>query len=86
MANHIQWTQKAVRELSKIDARYRDAIRQKVAMLADFPQVYLDIKHLQGNEYRLRHGDYRVLFALIDGVPKIVQIQKIARRSEQTYR
>ena len=36
MPNAIEWTQKAIRQLSKIDTRYRKAIRDKVGQLSDF--------------------------------------------------
>lgn len=46
-----------------------------------------DIKKLQGqdNKYRLRVGFYRVIFEWIDGEPKIIEIQFIKKRDEQTY-
>ncbi len=81
----IEWTQKAIRELSKIDRRYEQAIRNKIDQLKDFPQVNLDIKHLENANYRLRHGDYRIFFTVIDEVPKIIKIQKISRRTSKTY-
>ena len=82
----IEWTQKAIRELSKIDKQYHTAIRNKVNQLATFPQVNLDIKHLEGSTYRLRHGDYRIFFQYIEEVPKIIKIQKISRRTSQAYK
>lgn len=84
----IEWVQKAIRELRQIDTRYQQAIRDKVNKLINFPQVSenLDIKHLEGSKYRLRHGDYRVFFEVIDEVPKIIQIQKVKRRTSQTYK
>lgn len=86
--NKIEWSQKAGRQLMKIDKRYTKAIIEKVARLADFPQVALDIKKMHGseNQYRLRVGDYRVLFEVLDGVPKIINIQQISRRTTQTYK
>ena len=86
MENKIECTQKAIRELSKIDRRYHTVIRNKVNQLATFPQVNLDVKHLDGSTYRLRHGDYRIFFQYIEEVPKIIKIQKISRRTSQTYK
>lgn len=84
----IEWLQKAIRELSQIDRRYQLAIKTKVEKLVNFPQVpeNLDIKHLEGSKYRLRHGDYRIFFEVIDDVPKIIQIQKVKRRKTTTYK
>lgn len=81
----IEWAQKAKRELSKIDQRYRQPILEKVKQLADFPKVHLDIKHLNGSKYRLRHGDYRILFEVEDGIAKIIKIQTVRRRNNRTY-
>ncbi|WP_304335434.1 type II toxin-antitoxin system RelE/ParE family toxin [Conchiformibius steedae] len=86
MTNQVEWTTKATRQLLQIDRRYIAAIREKVAKLTEFPQVHLDIKHLENNQYRLRHGDYRVFFEVIDGTPKIINIQKIQRRNNRTYK
>lgn len=87
MANRIKWQPKALKQLLKIDGRYIPKIRQAINNLADFPDVLLDIKKLQGQEskYRLRVGGYRVIFEWIDGEPKIIEIQAIKKRDEQTY-
>lgn len=84
--NKVEWTVRAASQLLKIDRRYIATIREKVSALAGFPNVHLDIKHLGGCEYRLRHGDYRVFFEVVDGVPKIIKIQKIQRRNSRTYK
>ncbi|MGX3067129.1 type II toxin-antitoxin system RelE family toxin [Ursidibacter arcticus] len=87
MANSIKWQPKALKQLFKIDVRYIPKIKQAVNSLVDFPNVLLDIKKLQGQEskYRLRIGGYRVVFEWIDGEPKIIEIQAIKKRDEQTY-
>lgn len=84
----IEWQQKAIRELNQIDTRYKQAIKDKVNKLIDFPQVpeNLDIRHLEDKKYRLRHGDYRVFFEVIEGTPKIIKIQKVRRRKTTTYK
>lgn len=86
MANEIEWTGKATKQLLAIDQRYVRAIKEKVDKLADFPQVQLDIKHLENNHYRLRHGDYRIFFDVIDGVPTVIKIQQVQRRKTGTYK
>lgn len=87
MANRIKWQPKALKQLLKIDGRYIPKIQQAINNLSDFPDVLLDIKKLQGQEskYRLRVGGYRVIFEWIDGEPKIIEIQAIKKRDEQTY-
>lgn len=87
MQNEIKFTSKAIKNLSKVDKRYYEAIKRKILILANFPNVELDIKKLQGEAdcYRLRVGRYRIIFEWIDGVPKIIEIQAIVKRDEQTY-
>lgn len=85
--NKIAFTAKAIKNLKQIDQRYYNIIKQKILTLAEFPNVDLDIKKLHGqpNKYRMRVGRYRVLFEVIDGQPKIIEIQAIAKRDERTY-
>lgn len=87
MANAIKWLSKATKDLAKIDYRYQQRMLDKVEELANFPNVDLDIKKLQGSsgKYRLRVGSYRVLFEWIDGKPKIIEIKSVKIRDEQTY-
>ena len=87
MENEVKWTNRATRQLTMIDQRYVDAIRRKVAILKNFPNVELDIENLGDNKYRLRHGDYRIFFEWKKNEqPKIIRIQKIMRRQSKTYK
>ncbi|AWK41735.1 type II toxin-antitoxin system RelE/ParE family toxin [Photorhabdus laumondii subsp. laumondii] len=83
----VIWSKAAIKQLTRIDTRYQKTIKQKVSSLTDFPLVALDIRKLSGfdNRYRLRVGDYRVLFELLDGEPNILEIQEIRRRQTKTY-
>lgn len=78
-----------MKELLSIDDRYQAQIKNKVAELVNFPNVTLDIKKLKGqggaNKYRLRVGAYRVLFEWINDEPRIIEIQAVKARNEQTY-
>lgn len=86
--NHIVWKKKALKQLVKIDSRYQKSIVNKVDELTSFPQVSLDIKALQGQDdyYRFRVGDYRVIFSVQNGEPTIICIERVAKRTDQTYR
>lgn len=85
--NQINWTKKALKQLLSIDQRYISNIRKKVNQLTTFPDVKLDLKKMKGEEsqYRLRVGDYRILFEVINGEPTIINIQTIKRRTSTTY-
>lgn len=83
----VKWSKKAIKQLLTIDTRYRKLISEKVNKLVTFPAVDLDIKKLQStdNQYRLRVGDYRIIFEIIDSKPVICTIREVKRRTSQTY-
>lgn len=83
----VIWSKRSLKQLRQIDSRYRDAIREKVNKLVCFPSVALDIKKMQGagEKYRMRVGDYRVLFQIVKGEPVICNIEEIIRRTSKTY-
>lgn len=83
----IVWTVKAFKQLNRIDTRYRQQIKRKVDELAGFPMVDLDLKKLNSKnaQYRLRVGDYRVIFEIIDDEPRVLEVQEVLRRTSRTY-
>ncbi|MDC9615374.1 type II toxin-antitoxin system RelE/ParE family toxin [Xenorhabdus khoisanae] len=83
----VIWSKAATKQLVRIDTRYQKAIKNKVVLLTGFPLVDLDIKKLTGTEtqYRLRVGDYRILFELSGKAPKILEVQEVKRRQTKTY-
>lgn len=85
--NRVNWTKDALRQLIKIDSRYQNAVKEKANALTTFPNESLDTKKLKGevNQWRLRVGNYRIIFEVINGEPKIINIQAIKRRSDRTY-
>lgn len=85
--HRVNWTKDALRQLIKIDSRYQKAVKEKANALTTFPNESLDTKKLKGevNQWRLRVGNYRIIFEVINGEPKIINIQAIKRRSERTY-
>lgn len=83
--NTILWTRKAVKQLRKLDPQHQIAIRDGVTTLEGMPECQ-NIKSLTNHPYgyRLRVGQYRVLFDW-DGAIKIVQIEEVRKRDERTY-
>lgn len=83
--NTINWTRKAVKQLLKLHSQHQVQIRDAVTALKDMPEV-INIKALVGHEYgyRLRVGNYRVLFDW-DGTVKVISIQEVKKRDERTY-
>jgi len=86
--NTIEWSTKAARQIRKIDdKRKRQGLFAEVQQLAHWPNCPGDIKRLQGrDDYRLRVGDYRVIFEVDQsGKPIIVTIMQVEKRNERIY-
>lgn len=83
--NTINWTRKAVKQLLKLHTPHQLQIRDAVTQLGAMPDVS-NVVVLTQHEYgyRLRVGDYRVLFDW-DGTVKIISIQEVKKRDERTY-
>jgi mRNA interferase RelE/StbE len=67
--------------LQSLNRPDKNRITEKIMMLKRNPDdVRLDVKHLQGQDYyRLRIGDWRVIYARDDDI-KIIAIVKIKPR------
>jgi mRNA interferase RelE/StbE len=76
----VEIDDKAIKDLSKIDKKEAIKILNKIENLQDFPQV-ANIKRLTNFEppYRLRVGNYRVLFELRDD---IITVYRVKHRSK----
>ena len=70
----------AIRDLKKIDTKNKNHIHSRILELAKFPNV-ANIKKLTNFEpaYRLRVGDYRVLF---DIYKDTIEIGRVLHRKE----
>lgn len=84
--NTINWQPKAFKQLRKLPAPAAQSITAAVkSELTDLAQAR-NVKKLTGHEYgyRLRVGNYRVMFDF-DGAVRIVTIEEVRKRDEQTY-
>lgn len=71
----------AEKELKALPPRVRDRVAARLLTLEDNPRP-VGVKKLQGEEsYRLRIGDYRILFA-IDDQQQQITIYAIGHRRE----
>ena len=68
--------QTALKEIKKISEPYKSQIKNKIKELADFPEIP-NIKKLKNHQpaYRLRVGQYRVLFDVIEDRIEIASIR-----------
>ncbi|HDN80256.1 MAG: type II toxin-antitoxin system RelE/ParE family toxin [Chloroflexi bacterium] len=72
------------RELRRIPPRERQRVIKAIEALKENPRPH-GIVQLEPNVYRLRVGDYRVIYKVFDE-EKLVLIGRVVRRSEKTYR
>lgn len=81
----INWAKKAVKQWLKIPAIHRTRIAAEITKLAFFPALS-DIKALANHQYgyRLRVGNYRVLFDVQTEI-RIIDIQEVKKRDDNTY-
>ncbi len=81
--NRIIYQPKAIKQLSKIPTN--KIIRDKIANLSNMPNCQ-NVKKLSNHQYdyRLRVGNYRVLFNY-DGYISIVSIEEVKKRNDRTY-
>ena len=83
--NKILISRSALKELKSIPKNERKAIKDKISKLAYFPLARLNVKKLKGyhNVYRLRVGDYRIVFEYIKE-ERTIKILKVGKR-ESVY-
>jgi len=81
----IHWTPKAAKQLRKLDRQNQVTVRDGVEALSEMPKAQ-NVKALVNHQYgyRLRVGNYRVMFEW-DGGVRIVEIQEVRKRDERTY-
>lgn len=82
----IYFTRKARKQIRRLDKQIQIRIDEKIRDYAANPTAQSNnVTALTGtgeNRYRLRVGDYRVLFRVDDGPPKIMFVYRVAHRKE----
>ena len=83
--NSIEWTKKAVKQLRKLQRPDQQTIFAQTQTLANWPNCQ-NVKSLSNHKhpYRLRVGRFRVFFD-VDSDVKIVKIEEVKKRDENTY-
>lgn len=75
----------AQKQLDKIPSRYREAISRTLHSLEKEPRQPSVGKLTASILWKIRVGDYRIIFAIDDNT-KTVVVVKICKRDEKTYR
>ena len=83
----IVWSKNAKKEFSKIDGRYQRRIKVKLSELDDRSAPRPDIKKISAteNHFRLRVGDYRIIYTLRDDPDNHCYVLAVKRRTSTTY-
>ena len=69
MTYHIEVAPRAARQLRGLDAQARRRVQAAIELLADNPRPAATRKLAGGEgEWRIRTGDYRVIYEIHDGV------------------
>jgi len=71
-------------ELKRIPGDIRSRIAEAIRALAEDPRP-AGVRQLEPNVYRLRVGQYRVIYKVLDD-EQLVLIGRVIRRGEATYR
>jgi len=85
MRHEIRYEREARKALKSIPAKVANRIRGKIRQVASDPEgTTEDVKKLQGRPgYRLRVGDYRVIYSLDkDGAVRVLVVHTIGHRKE----
>lgn len=84
MPYRIDLPPKVRKVLDGLDERTFRRLDKEVLRLKDAPRHPGCVK-LEGNLYRVRAGDWRIIYAVFDD-RRLVQLVRVVRRSEATYR
>jgi mRNA interferase RelE/StbE len=79
----LELTRQAQRELDKLGVDDLERVVAVIRGLRDTPRPH-GAKKISGPIYRIRVGDWRVVYAVFDK-DQLVIVGKVARRSERTY-
>jgi mRNA interferase RelE/StbE len=79
----VIYSPRSIREFKKLSSNNQERIADATERLADNPRP-VGVKKLTPALYRIRVGDWRVIYSISDNQQHII-IVKIARRSEETY-
>ena len=82
MSNYkIEFKKSALKEIKKINKTDAKKIMARIGELASEPRPFNCIKLTNDDKYRVRVGDYRVLYAIIDDL-LVINVVKIKHRKE----
>lgn len=83
MSYKVEFASRAIKDLRSIPRTYQGKIIDKTESLSEnpFPRGCLKLKGLQEELWRVRVGDYRILYQ-VDETIKIVDVRRIGHRKD----
>lgn len=86
MAYSVDFKPIAIRQINKLDKSIQARLKPKIYALAENPRPS-GVKKLQGyeNRYRIRVGDYRILYEIHDKILSVLIIE-VGPRGGGVYR
>ncbi|MDR1241324.1 MAG: type II toxin-antitoxin system RelE/ParE family toxin [Deltaproteobacteria bacterium] len=84
--NKVEWAKKAVKQLRKLPQGAQRKLYVAGESLANWPRAENILKLADRDEWRLRHGNYRLFFRVLPtGEITIIRITEVRKRNERTY-
>ena len=84
MRHRVEIQKKARRELDALPAESRTRVTHAIDALADEPRPD-GVKKLRGRtQWRIRVGEYRIIYSIFDQ-DRVIMIEQVAPRTSTTY-
>lgn len=81
MSYSVLISTRAVKDIAALPEQMKERVKEAIASLEKNPRPH-GVKKLKGKEgYRIRVGDYRILYGIEDAV-KIVAVERVRHRKE----
>ena len=84
MAYKLKLHRDIEKQLSRIPKKQRERLVEAMRSLSVEPRPH-GRQHLQDELFRIREGQYRIIYAIFDD-EVVVVVCKVTRRTEKTYR
>lgn len=84
MAYTLKLHRDVKKQLNRIPTKQRERLVETMRSLRDEPRPH-GCQHLQDELFRIRDGEYRIIYAVFDD-EVIVVVCKVTRRTGKTYR
>jgi mRNA interferase RelE/StbE len=84
MAYTLKLHREVEKQLERIPKKPRERVVEAMRFLREEPRPH-GCQHLQGELFRVRVGEYRIVYAVFDD-EVVVVVCRVAQRTERTYR